>query len=120
MVEPSFREMNWLLRKVRTQPIMVMGWPSGVVVRTDFIFVLFIVAAGLLDGQAKNGNLGWKTKWNGLMNLFSDGLGFAGRDAMHRVSTGRPISLTINYQINPIQCTNGLMDFYNRCGAGVY
>jgi len=42
MVEPSLREINWLLRNVRTQPFTVMVWPFGVAERSSFIFERFI------------------------------------------------------------------------------
>ena len=43
MVEPSLRAINWLLRKVRTQPCAFTIWPFGSVASNSFILIRFII-----------------------------------------------------------------------------
>jgi hypothetical protein len=42
MVEPSFKAINWLLRKVRIQPCAFTTWPEGLVVSNSLILIRFI------------------------------------------------------------------------------
>lgn len=57
MVEPSFMAINWLFRKVRTQPCTSTCWFSALLERSSLILVRFIAdKMPRRDGSQKTKN----------------------------------------------------------------